>query len=89
MHIISYNAAAQTLSEYTITDPSSAYKNVYLAGGPSPAPVVLASNVTNFGVMQVNGNTNEYQITVSINNVLNPTQPEQPFTLVDDVTIMN
>jgi len=85
VHIISYNAAAQTLSEYTITD----YQNVYKAGGPSPAPVVLASNVTNFGVMQVNGNTNEYHITVSINNVLNPTQPEQPFTLVDDVTIMN
>ena len=82
VHIISWDGV--NLNEYTMD-----YQTVYKAGQPSPAPVVLATNVTNFGVMQVNGNTNEYQITISINNILNPTKPESPFTLNDDVTIMN
>jgi type II secretory pathway pseudopilin PulG len=84
VHIISYDVPTKTLNEYTMD-----YQTVYKVGGPSPAPVVLATNVTNFGVMQVNGNTNEYQITISVNNILNPTKAEQPFTLNDDVTIMN
>jgi Tfp pilus assembly protein PilW len=84
VHIISYDPVGQKLNEYVMD-----YQTVYSVGGPSPAPIVLATNVTNFGVMQVNGNTNEYQITISINNVLNPTMQEQPFTLVDDVNIMN
>jgi type II secretory pathway pseudopilin PulG len=84
VHIISYDPVAQTLNEYTMD-----YQTVYKTLQPSPAPVVLATNVLNFGVMQVNGNTNEYQITITVNNILNPTKAEKPFTLNDDVTIMN
>jgi hypothetical protein len=62
---------------------------VYAVAGPSPVPQTLANNVTNFGVMQVNGNTREYQLTITINNVLVPSEAEHPFTLVDDVDIMN
>ena len=58
-------------------------------GAPSPAPTVLATDVTNFGVMQVNGNSNEYQVTISINKILQANEAEQPYTLVDDVNIMN
>jgi type II secretory pathway pseudopilin PulG len=83
VHIISWDGVSN-LNEYTMD-----YQTVYKIGGPSPAPVLLATNVTNFGVMQVNGNTDEYQITISVNKILNPTKPEQPFTLNDDVSIMN
>ena len=85
VHIISYNAATQTLNEYTMD-----YEHVYAVAGPSPNPQILAHNVTNFGVTQVNANNKEYQIQISVNNQSsNPNLVEQPFTLVDDVTIMN
>ncbi len=84
VHIISYNSATQTLNEYAMD-----YSTVYKVGGPSPAPTVLATDVTNFGVMQVNGNSNEYQVTISINKILQANEAEQPYTLVDDVNIMN
>jgi len=84
VHIISYDAANQKLNEYTMD-----YQTVYAVGGASPAPVTLANNVTNFGVMQVNGNNREYQLTITINNILMPSEAEHPYTLVDDVDIMN
>jgi Tfp pilus assembly protein PilV len=84
VHIISYDAVSQKLNEYTMD-----YETVYAVAGPSPVPQTLANNVTNFGVMQVNGNTREYQLTITINNVLVPSEAEHPFTLVDDVDIMN
>jgi len=84
VHIISYDAATQTLNEYVMD-----YSTVYKPGLPSPAPTILASDVTNFGVMQVNGNSNEYQVTISVNKILQANEAEQPYTLVDDVNIMN
>lgn len=85
VHIISWNAGNQTLNEYTMD-----YATVYAVGGASPSPQVIAKNVTNFGVTQVNGNTREYQVTISVNNLFsNPNEWEKPFTLVDDVDIMN
>ncbi|MBV8171430.1 MAG: hypothetical protein JO219_05820 [Candidatus Eremiobacteraeota bacterium] len=84
VHIISYDSVHKKLNEYTMD-----YETVYAVGGPSPAPVTLADNVTNFGVMQVNGNTREYQLTITVNNILNVNEAETPFTLVDDVDVMN
>jgi len=82
VHIIAYDAVAQQVKEYSMD-----YQTVYKVGGASPAPTVLARNVTNFGVMAIS--PLEYQFQITINNVDNPTQAEAPYTLVDNVHLMN
>lgn len=82
VHIISYDAVAQQVKEYSMD-----YQTVYKVGGPSPAPVILAKNVTDFGVMAIS--PLEYQFQITINNIDNPTQAEAPYTLVDNVHLMN
>lgn len=82
VHIISYDIAAQQIKEYTMD-----YETVYKVGGASPPPTILAKNVTNFGIMAIS--PLEYQFQITINNVDNPTQAEAPYTLVDNVHLMN
>jgi type II secretory pathway pseudopilin PulG len=82
VHIISYDPVAQTVNEYSMD-----YNQVYKAGGASPAPTVLAKNVTNFGIMAISNV--EYQFQITVNNIDNPTQAEAPYTLVDNVHLMN
>ena len=80
VHIISYNPVAQQINEYTTT-----WAN-YNANGASPAPVPIAYNVTNFGITQIT--TTEYQFTLTLNNVTNPLKAEAPYTLVDNVHLL-
>jgi type II secretory pathway pseudopilin PulG len=82
VHIISYDAGAQQVKEYSMD-----YQTVYLAGGASPAPTIIARNVTDFGVMEIS--PLEYQFQITINNIDNPTKAESPYTLVDNVHLMN
>jgi Tfp pilus assembly protein PilW len=82
VHIISYDPVGQKVNEYVMD-----YNPTYKSGGASPAPTVIASNVTNFGVMQIT--PYEYQFQITINNISNPTQAEAPYTLVDNVHLMN
>lgn len=82
VHIISYDAVAQQVKEYSMD-----YQTVYKVGGPSPAPAILARNVTNFGIMAIS--PLEYQFQITINNIDNPTLTEAPYTLVDNVHLMN
>jgi type II secretory pathway pseudopilin PulG len=81
VHIISYDPVGKQINEYVTT-----WAN-YNANGASPAPVALAYNVTNFGVMQVT--TSEYQFQITLDNTTNPTQAEAPYTLVDNVHLLN
>jgi len=81
VHIITYDPVAQTIDEYVVDEPS------YVAGVPSPAPAIVARNVTAFGIMAI-PKTNEYQFQITINDVANVSQAEQPMTLVDNVHIM-
>ncbi len=82
VHIISYDAVNKVVNEYTMD-----YNPTYKTGMASPAPTVLADNVTNFGVMQIS--PFEYQFQITVNNINNPTQAEAPYTLVDNVHLMN
>jgi Tfp pilus assembly protein PilW len=82
VHIISYDSVAQQVNEYSMD-----YQGVYKPGGASPAPTVIARNVTDFGIMAIS--PLEYQFQITINNVDNPTQAEAPYTLVDNVHLMN
>lgn len=81
VHIISYDPVGRQINEYTTTWAT------YNAGGASPSPVPLAYNVTNFGITQIT--TSEYQFQITINNISNPTQAEAPYTLVDNVHLLN
>jgi len=81
VHIISYDAVKQQVKEYSMD-----YQSVYKIGGPSPAPVIIASNVTDFGIMAISAN--EYQFQITINNIANAVQREAPYTLVDNVHLM-
>jgi type II secretory pathway pseudopilin PulG len=82
VHIISYDLAAQEVKEYSMD-----YATVYEVGGASPAPTILAKNVTNFGILAVS--PLEYQFQITINNIDNAKQAEAPYTLVDNVHLMN
>lgn len=82
VHIISYDPIGQNVNEYVMD-----YQTVYKVGGASPAPIVLAQNVTSFGVMEIS--PYEFQFQITLNNVLNQNQAEQPFSIVDNVHIMN
>ncbi len=82
VHIISYDPVGLVVNEYSM--PFAAY------GGPSPAPTPLASHVTDFQVQQVNGSQNEYRISITIQNNTGAHEnaPEAPYTLVDNVHLM-
>jgi type II secretory pathway pseudopilin PulG len=82
VHIIAYDPVKQQVDEYSMD-----YQTVYKAGAASPAPTILARNVTNFGVMAISNV--EYQFQITVNNIDNPTQAEAPYTLVDNVHLMN
>jgi type II secretory pathway pseudopilin PulG len=85
VHIISYDAVRQQVNEYVTTVAN------YQANAPSPAPKVLANNVTDFELQQVAGDKYEYRMSITLNNVLNAAtniQAEQPYTLVDNVHLM-
>jgi prepilin-type N-terminal cleavage/methylation domain-containing protein len=84
VHIISYDGAG-TVNEYVT--PVANYTGL----GPSPPPIVLATDVTDFQVQQVNGNQLEYRLSLTINHVENKVSgvnAELPYTLVDNVHIM-
>ncbi|MBV8171426.1 MAG: hypothetical protein JO219_05800 [Candidatus Eremiobacteraeota bacterium] len=80
VHIISLTGT--TVNEY-VMDPATYYGNL-----ASPAPTVIATNVTDFEVQQVPANNNEYRLSITVNNVTDPTKPEAPYTLVDNVHII-
>ena len=80
VHEISYDPVNQQVDEFVIDVPS------YLAGSPSPPPLIIAKNVTNFGVMQITGT--EYQFQITINDVINQSLAEPPKTLIDNVSIL-
>jgi hypothetical protein len=82
VHIIAYDPVKQLVNEYSMD-----YQTVYKVGGASPPPTILAKNVTNFGIMAIS--PLEYQFQITINNVANPKQAEAPYTLVDNVHLMN
>ncbi len=84
VHIISYDPVGKTVNEYVTT------WGTYSASGPSPAPAVLARNVTDFGVARSPNNTYEYQFQITINDMKNASgyQAENPYTLVDNVHIL-
>jgi Tfp pilus assembly protein PilW len=81
VHIISYDPVAKQIDEYT-----TSWAN-YSTNGALPAPMVLAYNVTDFGITQIT--TSEYQFQITINNITNPSKPEAPYTLVDNVHLLN
>jgi prepilin-type N-terminal cleavage/methylation domain-containing protein len=84
VHIISYDGAG-TVNEYVM--PVSDY----VAAKPSPVPVILATDVTDFQVQQVNSNLLEYRLSLTINHIENKVSgvnKEQPYTLVDNVHLM-
>jgi hypothetical protein len=80
VHIISLTGT--TLNEY-VMNPATYFGNL-----ASPAPTVIASNVTDFEVQQVPANPNEFRLSITINNILDPTKQETPYTLVDNIHIM-
>ena len=80
VHVISYDSVNQQVDEFVIDVPS------YLAGSPSPSPLIVAKNVTNFGVTQITGT--EYQFQITINDIINTSEAEQPKTLIDNVSIL-
>jgi hypothetical protein len=85
VHVISYDNVGQTIDECFTT------LAIYNSGGcPAASNVVLARNVTNFSITKVtNGASSaEYQFQLQVSNVLNPTQAESPYTLVDNVDVL-
>jgi hypothetical protein len=85
VHVISYDGAGQAIDECVTT------LTIYNGGGcPATSTVILATNVSNFAVNKVGTGTSsaEYQFQLTLNNVLNPTQAESPYTLVDNVDVM-
>ncbi|MBV8223294.1 MAG: hypothetical protein JO293_08020, partial [Candidatus Eremiobacteraeota bacterium] len=83
IHIISYDPVGQTVNEY-VMDPSA-----YYAAAPSPAPKVIAQNVTAFSITQPPNTAREYSVSITVNNAgANPNLQEPPYTLVDDVHVM-
>lgn len=80
VHIISYDPVGQTVDEFVIDEPS------YAAGSPSPSPLIIAQHVTAFGITSVT--PLEYQFQITINDVVNPTETEQPKTLIDNVHLL-
>jgi hypothetical protein len=81
VHIISYDAPNQQIKEYVMTPTQ------YFANAASPAPTILGRNVTDFQVQQVPANLNEFRLSVTVSKS-DPTKPEAPFTLVDNVHII-
>ena len=85
VHVISYDGLGKTIYECRTT------LTIYNGGGcPAANNVILATNVSNFAVNKVGTGVSgaEYQFQLTLNNVLNPTQAESPFTLVDNVDVM-
>lgn len=82
VHVISYNAVPQTVTECWMS------VGVYNANNAAcPNSAIIANNVTNFQINQVSTDV-DYQISITVNNINNPTLAEAPYTLVDDVNIM-
>jgi prepilin-type N-terminal cleavage/methylation domain-containing protein len=77
VHIISYDAPAQTVNEYDMN--AAAY------GGPSPAPAALAKHVTRFEIIPLA--SAEYQINIEVNNIERQNLAERPFALTDNVKL--
>jgi Tfp pilus assembly protein PilW len=84
VHIISYDAVNKVVNEY-VTDWLT-----YSTNGASPAPIVLARNVTDFGVTRNVNDTYEYQFQITVNDIQNATgvEAESPYTLIDNVHIL-
>jgi len=80
VHTISYDPVNKQVDEFVIDVPS------YIAGSPSPAPLIIAKNVTDFGVMQIT--SREYQFQITINDIINQQEQEQPKSLIDNVSIL-
>ena len=85
MHVISYDGAAENIDECVTT------LTIYNGGGcPVASNVIMATNVTAFAINKVSfgSSSAEYQFQLTMNNVLNPTQAESPYTLADNVDII-
>jgi len=84
VHIISYDPVGQIVNEYVVSVAN------FQKAVPSPAPTQLATNVTDFQVQQVNGNQGEYRISITVQNNTgqHANAPEAPYTLVDNVHLM-
>jgi prepilin-type N-terminal cleavage/methylation domain-containing protein len=82
VHVISYDPVGQAVSE--------CWMNVATYNGNNsacPNKSVIATNVTNFQINDISSDL-EYQFSITVNNINNPTLAEQPYTLVDNANIM-
>ena len=85
VHVISWDNVGQIINECVTTVA------IYNGGGcPAANNVILATNVSNFQIAKItNGSSGgEYQFQLTVNNILNPTQAESPYPLVDNVDIL-
>ncbi len=85
VHTISYDPIAKQVSECVQSVAA------YQAAGPCATTTLLASNVTDFQLQQIQGDKYEYRMSITVNNVINPASgvnAEQPYTLVDNVHMM-
>jgi hypothetical protein len=85
VHVISWDPVTQQITECWST--LAIYKTT---GCTAAKTVVLATNVSNMTIAPVNTgvSSQEYQFQLTLNNVLNATQAESPYTLVDNVDVM-
>jgi hypothetical protein len=90
INIIAYDPVHKQVDEYIVNPASEYWSNT-----PSPTPTILASNVTNFGIVQVTapqggtGGGGQYEVYLTINQIDRPDMAEQPFTIVDDIYLLN
>lgn len=82
VHVISYDPVGHTVNECWM-DVTTYNSN----NNACPHSSVIANNVTNFQINQVSTDV-DYQVSLTMNNINNPTLAEAPYTLVDDVNIM-
>jgi len=85
VHVISWDPVSQQITECFTT--LAIYNTT---GCPVASNVVLATNVSNLTIANLNTgvSSQEYQFQITLNNVLNATQAESPYTLVDNVDVM-
>jgi hypothetical protein len=82
VHVISYDPVGQAVNECWMS--LATYNGNNLA---CPNRSVIATNVTNFQINEVSKDL-EYQFSITVNNINNPTLAEQPYTLVDNANVM-
>lgn len=83
VHVISWDSSTGVLNEYVTL--ATGYP------GPSPTPVALMTNVTDFSVTPLdaqNGQPTNYQIKLSVNRVERQDLPEQAFSISSNIHIM-